>query len=267
MAEYNPAPPLASIPSLSTIEVRLARTPEEIEAAQHLRYMVFYEEMGVEADPETTRRKMDVNEYDDYADHLIVIDKDIKDPKKSVVGTYRLLRESEARKLGRFFTASEFDITPLTQCDENIMELGRACVREDYRVRPVLQLLWQGIAHYVIEHDVDIMFGCGSFMTMDLEEIGDQLAYLHHFHLAPPALRTTALPENYIEMNRATPDTFDPKRTFASLPTLLKGYLRLGGVVGNGATFDHLLKQTDVCIIVQTHTINSKYRKHYLGES
>ena len=131
-------------PILENIAVRLARNAAEIEAAQHLRYRVFYEEYGAQATDEMARVRRDFDDFDAVTDHLIVVDESIRDPYRAIVGTYRLLREDVARKFGKFYTSAEFDITPLNKSHETLLELGRSCVLAEHRTRPVLQLLWQG---------------------------------------------------------------------------------------------------------------------------
>lgn len=126
--------------------VRIAATEEERDAAQALRYRVFYEEMGARPDSRTARLRRDVDEFDEYADHLLVIDHAISSGAKGVVGTYRLMQGDAAKKLGRFYSSSEYDISPLTEFPGRLLEVGRSCVDREYRGRAAMQLLWRGIA-------------------------------------------------------------------------------------------------------------------------
>ena len=243
-------------------EMRLANSPAEIDAAQALRYRVFYDEMGAVPLPDMATRRRDFDHFDTTCDHLVVLDrKDDQDPE--VVGTYRVMRREHARLAGGFYTATEYDIGCLQSVPGTIMELGRSCVDARYRDRATMQLLWRGIAEYVNAHGVDIMFGCASLPGTDPEKLKVQLSYLYHYHLAPEDLRATALPERFTEMNLLPKEAIDPKRALASLPPLLKGYLRVGGFVGNGAVVDHQFNTTDVCIIVKTDMIASRYTRHY----
>lgn len=244
------------------ISIRLARSQEEIEAAQELRYKVFYEEYGAKADPDTLRLKRDADPYDVVADHLIVVD-NTAGPKPKIVGTYRVIRQDAANKIGSFYTSAEYDITALHNCGLNMLELGRSCVLPEYRTRSVLQLLWQGIANYVIENKVEILFGCASFHGTDVSSISKQLAYLHHYHLAPPALRPIARQERYVEMNLHPKEPLKPREIINTLPPLIKGYLRTGCMVGEGAVIDEQFNTIDVCIVLQTDMLASQYRKHY----
>ena len=242
-------------------EIRLARTAHEIDAAQALRYRVFYDEMGAKPLPGMSELQRDFDRFDGDCDHLVVLDH-ARGPDE-VVGTYRVLRREHARRTGGFYTASEYDIKKLVGFRGTLMELGRSCVDARYRDRATMQLLWRGIAEYVNAHGVDVMFGCASLPGTDPEQLKTQLSYLYHYHLAPENLRPSALPERFTEMNLLPKEAIDPKRTLASLPPLLKGYLRVGGFVGNGAVIDHQFNTTDVCIIVKTDMIAARYTRHY----
>jgi putative hemolysin len=258
------------------LEVRLAETALEIDAAQALRYRVFYEEMGATPSPATAAARRDRDHFDDYCDHLLVIDHARGAGGAGVIGTYRLLRRSVADRQGGFYTQTEFDIAPLLAVPGELLELGRSCVEAAYRTRPTMQLLWRGIAKYVFEHDIKIMFGCASLPGTDIAELAPALTYLHHFHLAPPALRVRALPDRFVSMNLLAPDEIDAeaavakiatRATIAALPPLLKGYLRLGALIGEGAVIDRDFNTTDVCIIVVSDRITDKYFKHYLRDN
>ncbi len=245
------------------VYVRLAENPAEIEAAQRLRFKVFYEEYKAIPDENTARTKMDVDAYDAITDHLIVLDGNLPEGPDQIVGTYRLLRREIADKFGKFYTSGEYDIDTLLSSGAELLELGRSCVLPPYRTRPVLQKLWQGIAHYVAEHKIGLMFGCASLHGTDIETLKPQLAYLYHYHLATPELRPRALPSRYINMDQMPKEDINAKEVFISLPPLVKGYMRLGASVGDGAVIDHQFNTTDVCIVMPTHLVTEKYLKHY----
>ena len=245
------------------ITVRLAENQREIEAAQRLRFKVFYEELQATPNDEMAKTRRDINKFDDVADILIVIDKSITDKDDQIIGTYRLLRRDIADSHGGFYTSDEFDISPLIQSGAELLELGRSCVLEPYRTRPVLQTMWAGIAEYVAEHNIGLMFGCASFPTTDVEGISEQLSYLYHYHLATPDLCPRALDHVYVDMNKHAKDDFNARRVFASLPPLIKGYLRLGAMIGDGAYIDEQWNSVDVCIVMPTHLVTEKYFKHY----
>jgi putative hemolysin len=243
--------------------VRIATVPAEVEAAQALRYRVFYQEMGARPDAAAAATHRDRDAFDAVADHLLVVDHSIGPGPEGVVGTYRLIRREAAAKIGRFYSADEYDIAPVTKFPGQVMELGRSCVHADYRNRAVMQLLWRGIAAYVFQHRIDLMFGCASLPGTEPDDIAAELTYLYYNHLAPPALRPRALPHRYIEMRRLEPDEIDRKRVLARLPPLIKGYLRLGGFVGDGAVIDAQFNTTDVAVVVKTDLVTDKYYRHY----
>jgi len=245
-----------------SLSLRLAKTAADIDAAQALRYRVFYEEMGAKPSPEMARRKRDFDVYDDVCDHLLAIDSAV-DGADGVIATYRLLRGSVARSFGRFYTAGEYDITNLFGISGELLELGRSCVDARSRDRPTMQLLWRGLAAYVFHHKISLLFGCASLHGTDPQALALPLSYLYHFYLAPPALRTRALPDLHIDMNFMPPDAINQKTALAALPPLVKGYLRLGGFVGDGAVVDEQFNTTDVCILVKTDLVTEKYSRHY----
>ncbi len=243
--------------------VRLAIDAAELDAALALRWRIFYREMGAVPDAATLASERDRDAYDVVADHLLVLDHDRGEGAKAVVGTYRLIRRPAAAKVGGFYSASEYDIGKLIAFPGQVMELGRSCVDGAYRTRGTLQLLWRGIAAYVFHHEIGLMFGCASLPGTDLDALADPLTYLHAHHLAPETLRPRALPERYVEMRRKDPALVDVKKTLIDLPPLIKGYLRLGGFVGDGAVVDTQFNTTDVAVVVQTDLVTEKYYKHY----
>src|SRR5690606_28988854 len=164
---------------------------------------------------------------------------------------------------GGFYSADEYDIAPLMWVDGEILELGRSCVDRDNRTRPTMQLLWQAIAAYMFHYDITLMFGCASLPGANPAGQSLALSYLHHFHAAPPALRPRALDERYVDMNLLPKEAIDAREAVASLPPLIKGYLRLGGFVGDGAVVDAQFNTTDVCIVVNTDLLTEKYIRHY----
>jgi putative hemolysin len=245
------------------LQVRLAETAADIDAVQALRYRIFYENLGAQPLPEMLRRRRDFDRFDNDCDHLLVLDHGNGRGSNPVVGTYRLLRRDAARRLGGFYSADEYDIAPIVSHEGEILELGRSCVDAAYRQRPAMQLLWSGIAAYVFHHAVRLMFGCASLPGTDPDALATPLAYLHHYHLAPSALRPRALRERYVDMSRLLIGAIDQGQALAALPPLIKGYLRLGGFVGDGAVIDQQFNTTDVCILVKTDLITAKYSRHY----
>ncbi len=255
------------------LEVRLAKSTTEIDAAQALRYRVFYEEMGAHPTPRAASERRDRDSFDSHCDHLLIIDHERGDGGDAVIATYRLLRRSQAARHGGFYSATEFDISPLLAHRGEVLELGRSCVDAAYRTGATMQLMWRGIADYVLRHEITLLFGCASLPGTDIAKLGPALAYLHQNHLAPPLLRPQALPDRYVNMDLLPMDKIDTeaavaqvyaRSAIAALPPLVKGYLRVGGFVGDGAVIDHQFDTTDVCIVVVTDGVTDKYFNHFL---
>lgn len=247
------------------LTLRLAENEADVHAAQRLRYRIFCEEMGGVANLAVQQQKRDFDQFDDVCYHLLVIDNNrVGDAR--VVGTYRLLTRSNMKKIGSFYTETEYDISPLKNYDGEIMELGRSCVEQQYRTRPVIQLLWQGIGSFIAATDVKLMFGCASFHGVNAREHHHALSYLYHFHLAPKEIRPTALPTHYVDMNFMKKEDIVPRAAINALPPLIKGYLRLNGVVGDGAVLDYAYNTCDVSIVVQTDLLKASYAERYMPE-
>ena len=260
-----PADPDAGFGELrsGTLGVRIATTAAEIDAAQALRYRIFYEEMGAHPDDATRATHRDRDRFDAVADHLLVVDHALGPGPEGVVGTYRLIRSQAAQRVGGFYSADEYELGAVIAFPGEVMELGRSCVDLAHRNRAVMQLLWRGIAAYVFRHRIGLMFGCASLPGTDPDALATELTYLHAHHLAPPELRPRAVASRYVEMRRMDPVTIAPLRALAALPPLIKGYLRLGGFVGDGAVIDSQFNTVDVAIVVKTDLITDKYLKHY----
>ena len=256
--------PYRILASGGRFEVRVTRQPEDIAAAQGLRYRIFYEEMQAQPTPAMASARRDFDTFDHLCDHLMVLDHQ-RAPGDRVVGTYRLLRQAVAEQHGGFYSAGEYDISPLSDSmpDANLLELGRSCVHADYRTNATIQLLWRGIATYMIEHRITHMFGCASFPGTDPMVHALPLSYLHHYHACPPDLQVRALPERYAEMNRLPADEVQLRAAMQAMPPLIKAYLRLGAYIGAGAVVDHQFGTTDVFILLPVDRIGEKYLSHF----
>jgi L-ornithine Nalpha-acyltransferase len=251
------------------LEVRLAETEHEVEQAQRLRYSVFYEEMSAIPSPQMREAGRDFDKYDDVCDHLLVVDRDAhgEDGQPLVVATYRLTREKDAARAGGFYTASEYDIAPMLNGlpgTTKFLELGRSCVLKSYRARPgTMQLLWKGLMAYVARFDIDLMFGCASLAGTDPDALALPLSYLHHFHPMPAHLRVRARPELYVEMGRIPKAAIEAREGLRSLPPLLKGYVRAGCCIGEGAVVDRQFGTTDVFIYFPLSGIDARYKSRF----
>jgi putative hemolysin len=244
-------------------EVRLATSAAEIHAAQALRYRVFYEEMMAKPTAEIAATRRDVDAFDKVCDHLLVLDRRRGEGPEGIVGTYRLIRRPAAAKMGRFYSSAEYDIQPMIDYPGEVLELGRSCIEKDARNTATMQMLWRGIALYAFHYNIQVMFGCASLPGTDPSQHALPLSYLYHHHLAPPEIRVRAVAGRYVKMDTLAPGSYDARKAMARVPPLIKGYLRLGGFVGDGAVIDHEFNTTDVFIIVKTELVTEKYIRHY----
>jgi L-ornithine Nalpha-acyltransferase len=267
LASTIPPQPLGRLGSL---EVRLAESTAEVRRAQALRYRVFFEEMSAVGDLRTRRLRRDADRFDRICDHLLVLDHAVRvrtllGPRPKIVGTYRLLRQDVARRHGSFYSDGEFDVASLVARHPSLafLELGRSCVLGPYRGKRTVELLWHGIWSYVLAHDLDVMVGCASLDGTDPDRLALQLSFLHHHARAPEAWRVRAHPGRAVEMNRMAASAVDPRAAVRSLPPLIRGYLRLGGRVGDGAVVDRQFGTTDVCIVLPVSAINPRYVDYY----
>jgi putative hemolysin len=252
-----------------TLEARLVEDRNELRAAQELRYRVFFEEQGAYADPTMRRARCDVDRFDEHADHLVVLDLARSTARRpAVVGCYRLLRERVALAAGGFYSQEEFDLGPLLASSlesgrGELLELGRSCVDPAYRNGTVVQLLWRAIAAYLEVHRCALLFGCASLPGSDVAAVAGPIRYLHERHLAPLHLRPVALAARRVAHEPFAAEGFDPVAAFRALPPLLKGYLRLGAMIGEGAVLDPVFDTIDVCIVLPRERIDARYRRHY----
>ena len=264
---------------IGPLEVRLAGSRSDVRKAQRLRYRVFYDEM--EAKPSTTswayRRDKDV--YDAFCDHLLVYDTGVvadtnananadahREQDERVVGTYRVLRQDMVPPGQGFYTQGEYDIAPLIASKTpryQFMELGRSCVMKPYRNKRTVELLWQGLWSYVREHDIDVMIGCASFMGTDPKAHAMALSFLYHECLATPDWYARAHANLHVDMNMVPKDEIDMKAALKALPPLIKGYLRLGALIGDGAVVDEQFGTTDVLIILPVERIDPRSFEHF----
>ena len=260
-----------SLARVGALELKFAVTKKEIRKAQRLRYRVFFEQGAAQADRSAQILRRDVCPFDMVCDHLIVVDHEARSRygriKPKVVGTYRLLRQNRLRADGGFYSAQEFDVAPLLarHADKTFLELGRSCVLPEYRARRTLELLWRGIWTYVRHHGVDVMIGCASFDTVDPRDIAVPLSFLHHHAGAPAEWSARALPQRRVDMAFFGKGEVAPRRAIAATPTLIKGYVRLGAMIGDGAVVDHRFGTTDVLIVLPVARIDPRYIDHFGG--
>lgn len=244
--------------------VRLARNTAEVQAAQHLRYRVFVQELGSDGPMVDHENQLEQDRFDPFFDHLLLLDSarpgDLRD---QCVGVYRLLTEAGAKAAGQYYSETEYDLTTLRQSGRKLLELGRSCLHPEYRGGTGMYHLWSALTDYVTARDIDILFGTASFHGTDIAELAEPLSLLHHRHLAPPELRVRTRNDAYLAMDLIPEDRINRPRAMRAIPALIKGYLRLGGTVGDGAYVDHAFNTTDVCLILDTKSLSERQSKMY----
>jgi L-ornithine Nalpha-acyltransferase len=249
---------------IGPLEVRLACYKRDVRRLQRLRYHVFYKHGRAVPDIATRFTRRDRDSFDSICDHLMVVDHSARPlmvGPSPVIGTYRLLRQDVAEKHGGFYSAEEFDISSLLrrQAESQFLELGRSCVLPRYRRKRTIELLWRGLWRYVQEQHIDVMIGCASFEGTDMSHLARPLSFLHHFARAPEAWSAAAHSSRRVEMNRIPKEEINPKAAWHELPPLIKGYLRAGAFVGDGAAIDAKFGTTDVLIIMPVSLISARY--------
>lgn len=262
------AAPRDSLGRLGPLEVRFARSAADVRRAQRLRFRVFYEEGQARPDAAARLARRDVDIFDGLCDHLLVLDHShtaFRLAQGQIVGTYRLLQQAVAERHGGFYTSREFDLSGLRTRHPGLrfIELGRSCVLAPYRTRRTVELLWHGIWKHVLDSRVDVMIGCASLEGTDPRALALPLSFLHHFAAAPADWQVRALPHRYVSMNILPKTAIDAKAAMRALPPLIKGYLRLGAFVGDGAVVDPQFRTTDVLIVLPVRAINGRYIDHF----
>lgn len=244
------------------LHVRLARTDSEIALAQALRYDVFVEELGGDGPMVDHATRREADRFDPFFDHLLLFDgKRSAAGLNPVVGVYRLLRQDQAREAGQFYSEDEYDLAPLLSSGRRLLELGRSCLHRDYRGGVGVYYLWSALADYVDRHGIDVMFGVASFHGTDIRALAEPLSFLHHRHLAPPELRVRS--RAFQPMDLIPEARIDRVAAMRATPALIKGYLRLGGQVGEGAFLDRAFNTTDICLVMDTARIDPRQRALY----
>ena len=252
----------------SPYTLRLAATAEDLTAAQRLRYEVFVAELGGSGPLVDHAARLERDAFDPFFDHLVLVDRR-RDPAglDHVIGAYRVLPGDRRAAAGGFYSEGEYDLTPLLASGKKLLELGRSCVHADHRGGTAMFHLWNGLADYVLERGIEVLFGVASFHGTDIAALAEPLSWLHHHHLAPPEMRVSARPPQRQDMNLIPAGQLDRKAALAAIPALIKAYLRLGGFVGDGAFVDRAFNTTDVCLVMDTGQMSARHREFYLRKA
>ncbi|MFJ8039628.1 GNAT family N-acetyltransferase [Kitasatospora sp. NPDC096147] len=257
MAIATATSPAAKLPTprngAPAYSVSLATDQADVRAAQRLRHDVFANGMGAVLD--TPEAGLDIDPFDDFCDHLLVRDNETGE----VVGTYRLLRPEQAVKAGRLYSETEFDLTNLAGIRSDTVEVGRSCI--DIRHRDngaVINLMWGGIARYLVDTGNTWVAGCCSVPLADggatAAGVWDAMTARH---LSPQEYRVTP-------HRRWDPTgVLRPERT--SIPPLLRGYLRLGAWVCGEPAHDPDFNTADLYVLLSLERTDPRYLRHFLS--
>lgn len=235
-----------------SLHVGLATCETEILEAQKLRYRVFADEMGARLPSRTPGVDRDI--YDPFCEHLIVRD----EAEGRIVGTYRILSPSAARKVGGYYSENEFDLTRLQHLRSRIVEIGRSCIDADYRSGAVIALLWSGLARYMQENAYDYLIGCASISMADGGHSAASLYnHLKDTHASP--LEYRVFPRCPLPLERLRNDL--PGDT----PPLIKGYLRAGAWICGEPAWDPDFNTADLPILLPMNQVDGRYARHFMG--
>ena len=238
--------------------IKLADTQEELNNVYRLRYLDL---VLAYRNDKTDLGIVDKDEYDEYCDHLIAIDLKTNE----IAGTYRLIRKEHLYNLNDFLTEKEFNIDNIKSDQFDILELGRAVVKEEYRQSNVISFLWKGLIRYAINYNIKFMFGTACFHGIDPLVYKKELSYLYHYHRPSNELKTYARKSHASSINLLPIEEIDIEADSRELPALIKGYLRLGAYVSEDAFIDIEFNALDVLILLEIEKINPRYIKKYLG--
>lgn len=226
-----------------------ARSPSEVAEAQRLRYKVFAEEMGANIPGKDGH---DRDGFDAFCDHLLVRDS----LTSEVVGTYRILSPIMANEAGGYYSAGEFDISRLSHLFDRTVEVGRACVHQNYRHGGTITMLWAGLAKYMQMNRYEYMIGCGSIGMADGGHMAASLYNrLRHDYLSPPEYRV--FPRCPLPLDALISDMD------VSLPPLIKGYLRLGAYICGEPAWDPDFNTADMLVMLPLSRLNRRYAAHF----
>ncbi|MCF8167162.1 MAG: GNAT family N-acetyltransferase [Rhodoferax sp.] len=242
--------------STATIEVSWARHQDEVRAAQKLRYEVFAGEMGARL--ATPIAGHDIDLFDNYCEHLLVRDQSTE----QVIGTYRVLTPAQAKRVGGFYSDTEFDLTRLRSLRERMVELGRSCVHPAHRHGGVIMALWGALAEFMLRNQLDTMIGCASIPMLHNGVVSGDVAasiwrQLQATHLA--SIDCHVRPRLPLPVERLD-SSLDVEP-----PALIKGYLRLGAKVLGAPAWDPDFNTADLPMLMRISDLPSRYRKHFLG--
>lgn len=235
-----------------SLTVRLATSPVEVLMAQRLRHQVFLEKFGVSCGSNS----IDADEFDAYCEHLIVID----EKSQQIVGTYRMLNPAGVERCGKFYGEQYFSSPLWHQLKDNVVELGRASIHQNYRSGTTLLLLWQGIMNYLSKQHVRYAIGYASVGLRDggCDAVATELFLKakckpwSHASLTPIRHYPVAELAEFVDASLGEP------------PSLIRGYVRMGAFCIGEPVWDTFLNTADYPMLLDLTQLENRYARHFL---
>lgn len=231
--------------------VGLAQTLEDLIECQRLRFLVFNCELGEGLDA-SAQTGLDRDQFDFICDHLMVHDAS----SGRLAGTYRLQSGYRAKGNLGYYGEEFFDFTPFEEIRKEVLELGRACVHQDYRNTAVLHMLWKGITKYAESCGGRYLIGCSSLTSQDENKGMALYESLRHKYLVEPSLRVKPAPGHECCSNGRVTEA--PR-----LPRLFRAYLDISARVCGPPAIDREFKTIDFLTLLDLHHIPKRVRTRY----
>ena len=232
---------------------RLARTPDDVRAAQQLRFEVFNLELN-EGLQQSYATGLDADPFDAVCDHLLIEHV----PSGSIVGTYRLQTGTNAAKNLGYYCAQEFEFDVFEPLRSEIIELGRACVHRQHRNLIVLGLLWKGIADYATDHGGRYLIGCSSITSQDPAVGASAYSQLCRKFLVETPYRTKPLAAYDCDLHAVTEEK-------AEIPKLLRAYMSIGAKICGPPALDRHFQTIDFLTFVDLETLSPATRARFFS--
>jgi putative hemolysin len=202
--------------------------------------------------PESYAHRRDEDVFDEQCHHLIAIEKSSGD----VIGTYRLQTFEMAKSGKGFYSSSEFELQKLGWFKlMRSVELGRACIKKEYRNGRILFLLWKGIGQYMQMHLKRYLFGCCSLTSQETIE-GTLL--MNRLMKSGNVLKNVRVNpkekyECYIPSIANVDVDIDP-------PLLMEIYFRYGAKVCSYPAIDRQFKTIDYLMLLDMNNLPEEVR-------
>ncbi|MBY8975138.1 GNAT family N-acetyltransferase [Rhodobacteraceae bacterium NNCM2] len=232
---------------------RIAETPEDVRACQHLRYLTFIEMRGVELQANPDR--MDIDEFDPSCTHVMVEES----KTGQLVCCFRMLPMANGSEISRSYAAKFYELSKLQEYPGKMVEMGRFCIHPAWKDANILRVAWAAMTRFVDEQQVELLFGCSSFYGVDAEAYADAFALLKERHIAPtrwlPRVKAPRVFRFKKLLKLRKPNL---KLAMQGMPPLLRTYLVMGGWVSDHAVIDNDLNTLHVFTGVEIKRVPPK---------